>query len=304
MKAAVLHEVGGPLALEQVPDPEPSAGQSLVDVRAAGINFADVLIRSGRYPQPPLLPAILGNEVAGNLGDRRVLAFVRGSGGGYAERVVADDEWIFDLPDGASYGEGASFLTTFLTAWIPFTRQARIGPASHVLVTAAAGGVGTAAIQLARHLGARVTAAAGSADKHRLARELGAERTVAYEEIAELRDVDVAFDPVGGPVFASCLASLRPLGVAIGIGFAGGAWEPVDPARLVGRNLGVLGFYLGRLLGLEPALVREAVEELLALWREGAIRPVVGAELPLADAVAGHELIGSRRSTGKIVLVP
>lgn len=304
MKAAVLHEVGGPLELEDVPDPEPGSGQSVVEVRAAGINFADVLIRIGQYPQPPELPAILGNEVAGDLGDRRVLAFVRGSGGGYADRVAVDDEWVFDLPDGASYVEGASFLTTFLTAWIPFTRQARVGPGTHVLVTAAAGGVGTAAIQLARHLGARVTAATSSSDKHELARELGAERTVGYEEIAELRDVDVALDAVGGPVFTACLASLRPLGAAIGIGFIGGAWEPVDPARLVGRNAGALGFYLGRLMKLEPAVVREAVEELLVLWRAGALRPVVGAEFPLADAVSAHELIGSRRSTGKVVLVP
>lgn len=303
MKAAVLHEVGGPLALEEVPDPEPGNGQSLVEVRAAGINFADVLIRNGQYPQPPELPAVLGNEVAGDVGDRRVLAFVRSSGGGYSERVAADDEWVFDLPEGASYAEGASFLTTFLTAWIPFTRQARLAPGTHVLVTAAAGGVGTAAIQLALHLGARVTAAAGSDDKRTLARDLGAAETVAYEEITSLRDVDVALDPVGGPVFTSCLAALRPLGVAIGIGFAGGAWEPVDPARLVGRNVGVLGFYLGRLMGLEPRIVQQAVAELLALWREGAVRPVVGAEYPLAEAAPAHELISSRRSTGKVVLL-
>ncbi len=303
MKAAVLHEVGGPLALEDVPDPEPAEGRSVVDVRAAGINFADVLIRSGNYPQPPELPAILGNEIAGELDGRRVLGFVRTTGGGYAERAAVDDEWLFDLPDGASYAEGASFLTTFLTAWIPFTRQARVGPGTHVLVTAAAGGVGTAAIQLARHLGARVTAAAGSSEKHGLAQELGAERTIGYEEIAELRDVDVALDPVGGPVFTACIAALRPLGAAVGIGFAAGAWEPVDPARLVGRNVGVLGFYLGRLMGLQPAVVHAAIDELLALWRDGAIRPVVGAEFPLADASAAHELIASRRSTGKVVLL-
>ncbi|MBA3347897.1 MAG: zinc-binding dehydrogenase [Actinobacteria bacterium] len=304
MKAAVLHEIGGALDLEDVPEPEAGDGQSLVEVRAAGINFADVLIRSGNYPQPPELPTILGNEVAGDLDGRRVLAFVRDNGGGYSERVVVDDEWVFDLPDGASYAEGASFLTTFLTAWIPFTRQAHIGPGTHVLVTAAAGGVGTAAIQLARHLGARVTAASGSAQKHELAQKLGAERTVGYDEIATLADVDVALDTVGGLVFSACLASLRPLGVAIGIGFVGGAWEPVDPARLLGRNVGVLGFYLGRLMRFQPEVVHEAIGELLALWRDGAIRPVVGAEFPLADAVAAHELIGSRRSTGKVVLVP
>ena len=304
MKAAVLHEIGGPLAVEDAPEPDPTEGQSLVEVRASGINFADVLIRLGHYPQPPPLPAVLGNEISGDIDGRRVLAFVRGSGGGYAERVAVDDEWVFDLPPHASYAEGASFLTTFLTAWLPFVRQAHIRPGSHVLVTAAAGGVGTAAIQLARHLGARVTAAASSEEKHALSRELGAESTIGYEEIGELDDVDVAFDPVGGPVFASCQKALRPLGVAIGIGFAGGAWEPVDPARLVGRNIGVQGFYLGRLIGFRPKLVQEQARELIALWRRGSIRPVVGAEYPLAEAQAAHELIASRRSTGKVVLVP
>ena len=304
MRAAVLHEIGGPLVVEDVPEPEVGEGQSLVEVRAAGINYADVLIRLGHYPQPPPLPTVLGNEVAGDLNGRRVLAFVRAHGGGYAERVAVADEWVFDLPSGASYAEGASFLTTFLTAWLPFRRQAHLRPGSHVLVTAAAGGVGTAAIQLARHLGARVTAAAGSEEKRELARTLGAENTVDYDGIADLDDVDVALDPVGGPVFAACLKSLRPLGVAIGIGFAGGAWEPVDPARLVGRNIGVQGFYLGRFMGFEPKLVQEQARELIARWRRGAIRPVVGAEYPLGEAQTAHELIASRRSTGKVVLVP
>ena len=304
MKAAVLHDVGGPLAVEDVPEPEAGPGQSLIEVRAAGVNFADVLIRNGMYPQPPPLPVVLGNEVSGDVDGRRVLAFVRGTGGGYAERVVADDEWIFDLPAGATYAEGAALLTTYLTAWIPFTRQVRLHPGTTVLVTAAAGGVGTAAVQLALFAGATVIAAAGSEEKLALARELGAQRTVTYEEIGELDDVDVAFDPVGGPVFAACVQALRPLGVAIAIGFAGGAWEPVDPARLVGRNVGVQGFYLGRLLGFRPELVRDEVHELLALWRRGAIRPVIGAEFPLDRASEAHDLIGSRKSTGKVVLVP
>jgi NADPH:quinone reductase len=304
LKAAVLHEVGKPLSVDDVPEPEAGEGQSVIDVKAAGINFADVLIKNGHYPQPPPLPVVLGNEVAGDVNGRRVLAFVRGSGGGYAEKVVADDEWIFDLPDEASYAEGASFLTTYLTAWIPFTRQVRLHPDSNVLVTAAAGGVGTAAIQIATFAGASVTAAAGSEEKLELARRLGASRTVSYDEIAELDDIDVAFDPVGGPVFTACISSLRPLGAAIAIGFAGGAWEPADPARLVGRNLGVIGFYLGRLMGFRPELVQQEVAELLALWRRGALRPVVGAEFPLEQVNEAQELIASRKSTGKVVLVP
>jgi NADPH:quinone reductase len=304
MKAAVLHEVGRPLSVEDVPEPDVSEGQSLVHVRAAGVNFADVLIRGGHYPQPPPLPTILGNEVAGDIDGRRVVAFVRHNAGGYAEQVAVDDEWVFDLPPGASYAEGAAFLTTYLTAWIPLTRQARLHNGSHVLVTAAAGGVGTAAIQVATFAGANVTAAAGSAEKLELCRDLGAVRCISYEEIDELDDIDVAFDPVGGQVFSSCLKALRPLGVAIAIGFAGGSWEPVDPARLVGRNIGSQGFYLGRLMGFEPDLVRREVEELLVLWRRGAIRPVVGAEVPLGEANEALELIASRRSTGKVVLVP
>lgn len=304
MRAAVLHETGKPLSVEDVPEPEAGEGQSVVEVKAAGINFADVLIQNGHYPQPPPLPTILGNEISGDLDGRRVLAFVRQSGGGYAERVVVDDEWIFDLPPGASYAEGAALLTTYLTAWIPLVRLARAHPDSKVLVTAAAGGVGTAAIQVAAFCGASITAAAGSEEKRALARDLGAERTVTYEEIAELDDIDIALDPVGGPVFADCLKALRPLGVAIAIGFAGGAWEQVDPARLVGRNVGVLGFYLGRLMGLRPDLVREEVHELLALWRRGVLKPVIGAEFPLELANEAHDLIGSRQSTGKVVLVP
>jgi len=304
VRAAVLREVGSPLSVEEVPEPEAGDGQSVVDVRAAGVNFADVLIRDGRYPQPPPLPFVPGNEVAGDSGGRRVVGFVRTSGGGYAERVAVDDEWIFDLPEGASYAQGAALLTTYLTAWMPLTRQTRLHPESNVLVTAAAGGVGTAALQVATFAGANVTAAAGSEEKLALARKLGATREISYEEIGELDDIDVAFDPVGGAVFTACLAALRPLGVAIAIGFAGGAWEPVDPTRLVGRNIGLQGFYLGRLMGLRPELVREEVHELLALWRRGAIRPVVGAELPLEQANEAHDLIASRRSTGKVVLVP
>jgi NADPH2:quinone reductase len=304
MKAAVLHETGKPISIEEVPEPEAGEGQSVLDVKAAGINFADVLIKNGTYPQPPELPTILGNEVAGDIGERRVVAFARLSGGGYAQRVAVDDDWVFDLPPNASYVEGASFLTTYLTAWIPMTRQAHIHPGTKVLVTAAAGGVGTAALQVAAFCGAEITAAAGSEEKRELARKLGAQRTVTYEEIGELDDIEVAFDPVGGAVFAACLQALRPVGVALAIGFAGGTWEPIDPARLVGRNIGVQGFYLGRLMGFRPDLIRREVEELLALWRRGLLRPVVGAEFPLDQANEALDLIASRKSTGKVVLVP
>ena len=162
MKAVVLDEERR-LELRDVPDPVPGEGQTLVEVRAAGVNYADVLIREGRYPQPPPLPFVPGSEIAGETPDgRRVIGFVRADGGGYAERAVADDDWLFDLPDGARFEEGAAFLLAFLTAWIPLTRQVRVGRGTRVLVTAAAGGVGSAGVQVARALGAEVVGAVGS----------------------------------------------------------------------------------------------------------------------------------------------
>ena len=123
MRAAVLKGVGGPeqLVVEEVPEPEAADGQAVVDVRAAGINFADVLIRLGMYPQMPELPTVLGSEIAGELDGARVMGFVRGEGGGYAERVVVDRRWLLPLPPTASFAEGAAFPMTYLTAWIPLT---------------------------------------------------------------------------------------------------------------------------------------------------------------------------------------
>ncbi len=306
MNAVVLEATGDPEALvvRDVPDPVAAAGQSVVEIRACGINFLEVLIRQGRYPQAPPLPWIPGIEVAGLVGARRVLGLVRETGGGYAERVAVDDEWLFDLPAEASFEEGASFLMAFLTAWIPLTRQADVRPGLRVLVTAAAGGTGSAAVQVARLLGAEVVAAAGSAEKLALARELGATEAVVYDELGSLDPVDVVFDLVGGELFETSLGMIRPLGVAVGVGFAGGMWKPVDPAQLVGRNIGVHGFYLGRLMRHRPEVVLEAAGDLLRLWGQGLLRPTVGATFPLTEAAAAHRLIEERRSTGKVVLVP
>jgi NADPH2:quinone reductase len=301
----VLEGTGGPerLVLRNLPEPVPADGQALVEVHAAGVNFAEVLVRLGRYPQAPELPWVPGMEVAGNVGNRRVLGLVRASGGGYAERAAVDEEWLFDLPEGASHEEGAAFLTAFLTAWIPLTRQAGVRPGVRVLVHAAAGGVGSAAVQAARVLGAEVVAAAGSEAKLELPLSLGAAQAVTYERLPELEPVDVVFDPVGGRLLTESLRLLRPLGVALGVGFAGGPWEELAPAQLVGRNIGFQGFYLGRLIELRPDLVRQSARDLLRLWRAGLVRPVVGAVFPLEQAAEAHRLIEERRSTGKVVLV-
>ena len=281
MRAVVLRETGGPeqLALEEAPEPEAGDGQVVVRVRAAGVNFADVLVRQGRYPQPPELPTVPGSEVAGEVDGRRVMALPRG--GGYAEAVAVDEQLVVPLPDGASFVEGAGFLLTYLTAWIPLTRQVRVGPGSVVLVHAGSGGVGAAAIQLAKHLGAAVVATASTEAKRAVALEQGAERAVGYEDFTEEVRADVVLDPVGGEVFARSFGVLKPLGSVVALGYAGGWWEPLDPAPLVGRNLSMHGFYLGRLMRHEPGLVREAVGELLELWSSGAVKPLVGATFSL-----------------------
>jgi NADPH2:quinone reductase len=304
MRAVVLTGTGGPeqLVVQDVPEPDPGDG-AIVDVRACGINFADVLVRLGQYPQMPELPTILGSEIAGELDGSRVMGFVRSQGGGYAERVAGDRRWLLPLPTSASFAEGAAFPMAFLTAWIPLTELVRIAFGTRVLVTAAAGAVGTAAVQLVRALNGVPVAAVGSAEKRELPLSLGAAEAVTYDELEGLDQVDAVFDLVGGDVFTASLALLAPMGSAIAVGYAGGLWQDVSPAWLVGRNIGVQGFYLGRLLGRRPDLVERAAQDVLRLWEGGVVRPIVGAELPLEEAGEAHRMIEERRTTGKVVLV-
>ena len=303
MKAAVLPAVDAPLELREVPDPVPGEGEALVRVRAAGINFLDLLIRHGRYPQMPELPSVLGYELAGELEDgTRVMALV--TGGAYAELAAVPRSSLVPLPDGASFAEGASFLLTFLTAYVPLTRQVRFEEERTVLVHAAAGGVGTAAIQVARALNAEVIAAVGSSEKLDLCRELGAKEAYVYDELPDDLRVDVVIDPVGGELFEAAVGRLRPLGQLVAIGYAGGLWPELQPAQIVGRNVGVQGVYIGRLLRHAPDVIAAATRELLELWSGRRIRPVVGAEFALDDVEDAHELVESRRSTGKVVLLP
>jgi NADPH:quinone reductase len=303
LRAAVLSDVDAPFELREVPDPVPQDGEALVRVHAAGINFLDVLIRRGRYPQMPEFPAVLGVEIAGELEDGTRVMALR-TAGGYSGLVSVPRASLAALPDGASFAEGAGFLLTFLTAWVPLTRQVRLGEGQTVLVYAAAGGVGTAAIQVVRALGARVVAAAGSPEKLELCLALGADEAYVYDELPDDLRVDVVIDPVGGDLFEAAVPRLRPLGQLVAIGYAGGLWPELQPAHIVGRNVGVQGVYIGRLLRHAPEVIAAATGELLELWRAGTIRPHIGAEFPLAEVEQAHALVESRRSVGKVVLVP
>jgi NADPH2:quinone reductase len=303
LKAVLLREVGGPeqLELTEVPDPEPRDGEVVVRVRAAGINFLDLLVRKGEYAQQPELPIVPGVEVAGEVDGRRVIAL---PDAGYAELAVAREDSLVPLPDGASFEEGAAFLMTYLTAFIPLTRQVPLREGMTVLVHAAAGGVGSAAVQLAKHMGARVIATASSEEKRAFALEQGADEAYSYEDFADAVRADVVIDPVGGDLVVQSLKVLEPLGSHVLIGYAGGFWRELSPALLVGRNVSLHGFYLGRLMRHRPELFQTAIRELVALWERGAVRPVVGATFPLAQAAEAHRLIEERKSVGKVVLVP
>jgi NADPH2:quinone reductase len=304
VRGVQFEEGGAVVVRDDLPEPEPERDQEVVDVRAAALNFMEVLIRRGAYPQPPPLPWVPGAEIAGEHDGRAWIGLVRGSGGGFAERVAIDRDWLFPLPEGGAWSEGASFLMPFLTAWLPLTRQVSLRAGTRVLVTAAAGGVGSAAVQVVRALGADVCAAVGSDRKREVPRSLGADPVVTYDRLEELGRVDVVFDPVGGELFGKTLGLLKPLGTAIAIGFAGGAWQPLDVARLVGRNSGVAGFYLGRMMQLEPETVRVAAADVLRLWEQHVVHPVVGAKFPLLQAEAALDFMEERQSTGKVVLIP
>jgi NADPH2:quinone reductase len=322
MRAVLLAEHGGSemLVPVELDPPAPQAGKVLIDVRVAAVNFSDVLIRRGSYPHPPLLPAVLGSEVAGvvheDTGERglragdRVIALAI-DGGGYAERVAVPSQWVFPLDDDRSFEQGASLLMSYATAFLSLRGLLHMCRGETLLVHGGAGGVGSAAVQLACHDGLRVLATAGSAERARHVAEQGAELVIdrSSEDFAELvldrtggRGVDGVLDPLGGRVLEHSLELIRPMGAIVAIGEADGPWPPVSLASLAGRNIGVHGFYLGRLARRAPGALREAVAALSALWREHAIAPAVGSTFALGDAAAAHELIERREHLGKVLL--
>lgn len=306
----------------ELPAPEVGPGQILVGVEAAGVNFVDVLLRRDEYAQMPTLPFVPGGEIVGEVVEagagatiavgERVVALTDGTGG-YAELAVAESTHAFSLPDGVPGDLAAGFLLTFLTVHVPLTRQLRpLGPGATAIVHAAGGGVGTAALQLLRRAGVRTLATAGSPRKRELALELGAEAAFDPRDedlIGQVREatggrgVDLVVDPVGGDLTPVNISLTAPLGTVLMLGYAGGPWPPVDPALLVGRNVGICGFYLGRLMKLSPAVVRAAAEELMGILAAGEVTPVIGPRLPLAEASRALDLLEDRQVSGKAILL-
>ncbi len=316
MQAILVRELGGPEVLvpAEVPDPVAGADSVLVQVSAAGINYADTHRTEGSYRVAPTLPFIPGTEVVGQDPDGRRVLGLNFDGGGYAEQAVVPAHQVVPVPDGVSDGAALALIVQGLTAWHVLRNCARLRPGESVVVNAAAGGVGSLAVQLARQFGAgRVIATASTVDKCELARELGADVAVdgAAEGYADRiwaandgHPVDVVLEATGGPVFTAALDSLATFGRLITYGNASRLGRPlVDPAELGSRTIGVLGFWLRPVVD-RPDGYGDPLVQLLQLAAQGSLRPVVGPGYPLAEARRAHEDLLARRSTGKLILLP
>lgn len=323
MRAALVTRLDGPDAIEvvDVPSPEVPAGQVLLDVAAAGVAFPDVLLTRGQYQVTPPLPFVPGAEVAGfvrvapagsglEVGDR-VAAFP--FLGGFAEQVVCDPALVFPLPDGVTFDQGAALPMNYLTCHFALRTRGRLAEGEKVLVHGAAGGIGTAATQLAKAWGATVYAVVSDPSRGDVARSAGADEVLPAdgfkEAVAELtsgRGVDVVVDPVGGDRFTDSLRSLAPLGRLLVIGFTGGSIPEVKVNRLLLGNLDVVGVGWGAWwTGAGGAgSVRRQWEELVPLLEDGRLDPVVGSVRSLDEVAVALADIDERRATGKVLLTP
>jgi NADPH2:quinone reductase len=325
MKAVQIVELTGPrdaLRLVDVDEPAPEHPMTpgsgvLVDVHAAGVSFPDVLQTRGQYQVKPELPFTPGSEVAGvvrsapdgagvRAGDR-VAAFCML--GGWAQVAVAPEFFTFKLPDELDFAQGAGLVLNYHTAYFSLVVRGRLAEGETVLVHGAAGGVGTASLQIARGLGARTIAVVSSDDKERVAREAGADEVVRSDgpwkdQARELSGggVDVVIDPVGGDRFTDSLRSLREGGRVVVVGFTGGSIPEVRVNRLLLNNTEVIGAGWGGYVLSKPNLNREIGDAIDRLIAGAFIRPIVGARFGLEQAAEALELIDGRGATGKVVL--
>jgi NADPH2:quinone reductase len=315
MRAIQLQEFGGPevLQLVDLPTPTPGPGEVLVEVSRAGMNFADTHQRENSYLARATLPLIPGTEVAGVRTDtgERVIALC--GNGGYAEQVAVHEALVYPIPDGVDDGTALAMIVQGLTAWHLYKTCARVAPGESVVVIAAAGGVGSLAVQLGRHFDAgRVIAVASTDDKRALTLSLGADAAIdaspegMKERILEAnggRPVDAVFEMAGGPVFDACLDALAPFGRLVTYGIASREQNDVRSGALMRKSRAVVGFWFMHCMGRRD-MVEEPLAELFGLAARGAIRVVVGETYPLSDAARAQVDLAERRTTGKLLLDP
>jgi NADPH2:quinone reductase len=323
MRAIQVVELSGPdtaLRLVELPEPEPShmltpGSGVVIDVYAAGVSFPEVLQTRGEYQLKPPLPFVPGSEVAGIVRSapdgagvkegERVAAFC--VLGGLAEVAVAPEFLTFPLPERLDFAQGAGLILNYHTAYFALKLRGRLTEGETVLIQGAAGGVGTAGLQVAKGLGARTIAVVSSEEKARVAREAGADEVVRStgpwkDRVLELGGADVVLDPVGGDRFTDSLRSLRESGRLVVVGFTGGSIPEVKVNRLLLNNTEVVGAGWGAYVMSKPGLNREIGAAVDRLVKDGFVRPLVGARLKPGRAAEALKLIDGRLATGKVVL--
>lgn len=319
MRAARVTSLDGPASVTvgEVDEPAAAPGHVLVDVHEAGVSFPDVLMSRGLYQMRPDLPFVPGAECAGvvrevaegsafSVGDRVAAFPVLGA---FAETVAVPEAMVFPLPDAVSFQAGAALPMNYLTVHFALTRRGQLERGETVLVHGAAGGIGTAAIQLARAMDARVIAVVSSDDKIETARAAGAHHIMladgflaAAKELTDGRGVDVVVDPVGGDRFTDSLRSLAPEGRLLVIGFTAGQIPEVKVNRLLLGNISVVGVGWGAFWMPDPTYLRTQWDAILPLLESGALAPPIGARHPLDDVAAALGEIDERRAHGKVTL--
>lgn len=320
---SILCKAFGPaadLALEDVPEPEPGPGQVRIDVGSAGVNYPDLLLVEGRYQFKPPFPFAPGNEVAGRIsavGERvedlavgdRVFATV--PWGGFAEQVVAESVATTKIPEGMAEDVAAAFLVTYATSKHALQDRAQIQPGETLLVLGAAGGVGMAAVQLGKALGARVIAAASTDEKLAACREAGADETINYStEDLKARakaltggaGVDVIYDPVGGPYAEPALRAMAWGGRYLVVGFTAGDIPNLPFNLVLLKGCAVLGVFWGSFVARDVDKNQQHIDELVAWIQDGTIRPVISKTYALADAALALTALQERKVIGKVVL--
>jgi NADPH2:quinone reductase len=319
VQAVQIVRLDGPAAVEtsEVPDPVVTDGQVLIEVHAAGVCYPDVLLTRGQYQLKPPVPFVPGAEVAGvvrsapagsglSVGDR-VAGFP--GFGGFAELVTLAPDAVLPLPEGLSLVQAAALPMNYLTVQFALVRRGRLQSGETVLVHGAAGGVGTAAIQLAKALGARVIGVVSTDEKIAVAQAAGADHVILSEgflattrELTAGRGVDVVVDPVGGERFTDSLRALATEGRLLVIGFTGGEIPTVKVNRLLLNNISVTGVGWGAFAMPRPGFLQEQWRALEPHLAAGLLRPVIGATYPLAEAAAAIAALDQRQAAGKLVL--
>jgi NADPH:quinone reductase len=324
MKAIQLKKYGGPEVLEvvEIEKPVPAGHEVLIEIRAIGVNYADTARREGQYVVKTPLPFIPGAEIAGvvaAVGEKvttvkpgaRVVTLIES--GGYSEFALADERSLIPLPEQLDFRHAAALPLQGLSAYHVLKTMGRLEKGETVLVHAAAGGVGTLAVQLAKLFGAgKIIATASSAEKLELAHQMGADVRVNYtesnwvEQILEAtggKGVDVALEMVGGDVFNKTLKCLATFGRLVVFGAASGEQSKMYPSSLMARNQSVIGFFLPQIMR-KPELLQPSLVELLTYLGEDKLKLTIGGVFPLEEAADVHRLLQSRKTTGKLILEP